>query len=231
MARMSPVELAELVTEYGFADRVTAVAVILGESGGDPSATNREPGNVDRGLWQISSKWHPNVSDAEAYDVQASTAYALQLSSGGSDFNPWHATRASQFASHRRTAEQAVAEHDQGDGDGGQPWWKKVPIPNVPGMPNPGAIGAGAGAIGDAADKVGGAVTGAVSGVGDVLGYAGKALSVLTSADFWKRAAWALAGLALVVLGVWAIFGRDITSGLVAAKTGGAVTLPDDDAE
>ena len=209
MAKLSPTELAELVTLYNFPDRATAVAVILGESGGDPAATNREPGNVDRGLWQISSKWHPEVTDEQAYDVQASTTAALRISSGGADFNAWHATKASTFAGHLRTAEQAVADLDAGGGGGGssgswgddRPWWQKVPI--VPGT------GLDVGDITSAPGKVVDKVTGVAAGVGDVLAYLGKALSLLTSADFWKRAAWALGGVALLIVGLVTIFGRD----------------------
>lgn len=242
MSKLSPVELVELVSLYNFPDRETAVAVILGESGGDPSATNREPGNVDRGLWQISSKWHPEVSDEAAYDVQRSTEAALRISSGGTDFTPWHATRHPNWSTHLRTAQQAIAEYEGsggkrggsvGSGGGGgssgswggddRPWWQKVPIVPGTGLDVGDVVGAGGSVVG--------AVTGTVSGVGDVLGYLGKALSLLTSADFWKRAAWALGGLVLLVLGFQLVFGRDLVAGAVAARTGGAVDLSDDDDE
>lgn len=238
MPKLSPVELAELVTLYGFPDRPTAVAVILGESGGDPAKVNREPGNVDRGLWQISSKWHPEVTDEQAFDVQASTTAALRISAGGTDFNPWHATKAPAFAGHLRTAEQAVAEYDAkgsgsaggvGSGGGGgssggegsaPPWWQRIPI--VPGLVDTGDVIDAGGAVVDG-------VTGVASGVGDVLGLAGKALGVLTSADFWKRAAWALGGLALVGLGIAALSGRTGANLAVMGASKGTMSLPDDD--
>ena len=43
---------------------VTAVAVCLAESSGNCNAKYvNTGGSIDRGLWQINDKWHPEVSD------------------------------------------------------------------------------------------------------------------------------------------------------------------------
>lgn len=228
MPNLSPVELAELVTRHGFRDRVTAVAVILGESGGDPRATNRQQGNIDRGLWQISSKWHPEVSDVEAYDVEASTVHALRISSGGTDYNPWHATKAPAFLGHKRTAAAALVEYDDASGNPNAKYNTPDSVAGTdgPDWTNPGDLL-------DVTKTAGGTVASKAREVldplGDVLGGVGKALSVLTSADFWRRAAFVIAGGVLVLIGFQAIFGTRAAGAVIAAKTGGAVDITDDD--
>lgn len=67
----------------------TAVAVAWAESRGNPSATGRNPGSYDRGLWQINSKWHPDVSDSCAYNAACNAKNAVRISSGGSRWSPW----------------------------------------------------------------------------------------------------------------------------------------------
>lgn len=231
MARLPDAELVRLVTELRpFADPETAIAVILGESGGDPSATNREPGNIDRGLWQISSKWHPNVSDSAAYDPEASTRYAFNLSQGGTDFNPWHATKAATFATHRATAQRMLAANPPSEGGGGGGVWGRV----VGALPIPGGatLGQAPRIAGSAADTVAGVVPG-IAGAADVLAFLGKGLAVLVSADFWKRVGFALAGAVLLYLGLAAIFGRQALGlGITAASKGmvdGSAVVADDD--
>jgi hypothetical protein len=50
------------------------------ESKFNPKAlwTNKD-GSRDRGPWQINDRYHPHVSDACAYDVKCSTAYAWRM--------------------------------------------------------------------------------------------------------------------------------------------------------
>lgn len=67
----------------------TAVAVAWAESRGNPGATGRNPGSYDRGLWQINSKWHPDVSDSCAYNAACNARNAVRISSGGSRWSPW----------------------------------------------------------------------------------------------------------------------------------------------
>lgn len=226
MAKLSPGELVALVRRHKFPDPATAVAVILGESGGDPRATNREPGNIDRGLWQISSRWHPDVSDSDAYDAERSTAHAFRISSGGTDFNAWHATRSANFAGHLRTAQEAV---DAAGDDGGH-WSGTDGNRAGGGSVGVGGIGRdvfGGGDTGIEPGDAGGAISDVVTAPLDALRavgpLAGKVLGVLASADFWKRAGFVLAGVALLVLAVVALFGRDAAGAAIAAKTGGAI--------
>jgi murein DD-endopeptidase MepM/ murein hydrolase activator NlpD len=68
----------------------TIVAIAQAESSLDTSARNiNTDGSIDRGILQINKKWHPEVSDAQAYDPAAAFAAGYQISSRGSDFHPW----------------------------------------------------------------------------------------------------------------------------------------------
>lgn len=49
----------------------------------------------DRGILQINSVYHPEVSDACAYNPQCAFNAAFRISNGGSDFSPWSTTHAS----------------------------------------------------------------------------------------------------------------------------------------
>lgn len=216
MARLADAELVRLVTELrAFPDPETAIAVILGESGGDPAAVNRQPDNVDRGLWQISSKWHPNVSDSAAFDPEASTRYAFNLSKGGTDFNPWHATRSPRFPANRAEAQRILTANPPGESGGGG-----IGLGDIVGaIPLPG--GGTVGGIADAAGSVAGAVTAPFAGAAEVLGFLGKGLALLVSPDFWRRVGYGFAGLILIYLGLAAIFGRQaIGLGITAGSKG-----------
>ncbi len=217
MAVLTPEQIMGLVKQYGFADPITATAVVLGESGGNTQAENRgnSDGSIDRGLWQINSvhaksERNPDgLTVAEMFDLDASTRYALRLSSGGTDYNPWAATRSRNFGAHRATAERVkdappmlVRDREEATQTGGEQ-------------------------ISEAAGRVADVVAGPLAGAGDVLAFLGKGLAVLVSPDFWKRAGYGLAGLVLVYLGVLAIFGRSALALGTTVASKGAVSLPD----
>lgn len=74
-----------------------ATYIALRESGGNaaafrPASQNPDGGN-DRGLWQINSKYWPNVSDATAFNAAASTAEVWKMSKGFQDWGPWKTDR------------------------------------------------------------------------------------------------------------------------------------------
>jgi hypothetical protein len=76
---------------------VTAVAVALAESGCDPSVPDNINGSTagcpngsrDRGLWQINDCYHPEVSDACAYNTQCNARAAYDISSAGTNWTDW----------------------------------------------------------------------------------------------------------------------------------------------
>lgn len=96
---------------------VTAVAVALAESGcnltarGTNGPTSGCPnGSVDRGLWQINDCYHPEVSDACAYDAQCNADATYRISSGGTDWRPWTTYRSGVY---RRFLDEARAAVDR----------------------------------------------------------------------------------------------------------------------
>jgi hypothetical protein len=76
-------------------DLITAVAIALAESSGNPNAYNPETaagtpqGEGSEGLWQIYLNANPQYIGANLYDPQtnASAAYSLYSAAGG--FSPW----------------------------------------------------------------------------------------------------------------------------------------------
>jgi hypothetical protein len=59
----------------------------------DPKAVNiNKDGSRDRGLFQINDKWHPQVSDEQAFDPVFSTCYFCKAVKEG-NLNWWNRTR------------------------------------------------------------------------------------------------------------------------------------------
>lgn len=66
-----------------------AMAESTGNSQGPDNINNDVWASRDRGLMQINSHWHPEVSDACAYDAVCSLQQAYRISNGGQDFSQW----------------------------------------------------------------------------------------------------------------------------------------------
>ena len=69
----------------------TAVAVARAESSFRPTITNTV-GNahgIDRGLWQINSYWHPEVSASCALSASCNARAAARISSKGTSWSQW----------------------------------------------------------------------------------------------------------------------------------------------
>jgi hypothetical protein len=70
-----------------------AVRVALCESGLDPKAKHLNPdGTIDRGLYQWNDYWHPEVSDADAYDPEKATRLFCKAVREG-HLNWWNSSR------------------------------------------------------------------------------------------------------------------------------------------
>ena len=67
----------------------TAVAVAWAESRGDTKARGQNSNSYDRGLWQINSYWHRDVSDSCAYDKNCNAKNAVRISRNGGKWSPW----------------------------------------------------------------------------------------------------------------------------------------------
>ena len=97
----------------GFAgeDLVRAVAVAMAESRCDPAATGHNDGpppSDDRGLWQINDYWHPEVTDACAYDAACNARAAYRISRGGDDWTPWSTYNHGTYLAYMDQARAAV---------------------------------------------------------------------------------------------------------------------------
>jgi hypothetical protein len=70
-----------------------AYAVMYSESSGTVKATNQNTDShrsIDRGLFQINSYWHPEVSVECAFDMKCNIKEAYRISKGGTDWRQWY---------------------------------------------------------------------------------------------------------------------------------------------
>jgi hypothetical protein len=81
---------------------LAAVAIAVAESSLYPGIGNPHPEygarddgdhHEDRGVWQISSFWWPEYSDAEVMNPHRGAEIAFVISKEGSDFTPWDSFR------------------------------------------------------------------------------------------------------------------------------------------
>lgn len=75
---------------------IRAVALMNAESGRWTRAYHKNMvgdvvDSIDRGLFQINSKWHPSLSWKEAYHPVLNAEYAYKISNKGHHFRPWAA--------------------------------------------------------------------------------------------------------------------------------------------
>lgn len=95
MATLTPAQIAGHAAAAGFTGEGLrwAVAVALAESGGNTTARHvngsGRTASVDRGLWQINTRWHPEVTDAQAYDPAGAAKAAYAISKAGRDWHEW----------------------------------------------------------------------------------------------------------------------------------------------
>ena len=111
--RLSPIAIAQLAANAGFTgqDLLTAVAIALAESGGNPGVVgdqNITPGG-SVGLWQINLRWHPEYTAAMLVDPQtnANAAYAVYRAAGNS-FRPWSTFKNGAYTAHLDDAQSGV---------------------------------------------------------------------------------------------------------------------------
>ena len=130
MAKLAIPQLIGLASGAGFSgdDLITAVAIALAESGGDPQAYNPEQsagaaqGRGSFGLWQIYLTAHPEFAGQNLLDpqVNAAAAYAV-YSAAGNSFRPWSTFESGAYESHVAAVTQAmpVTPDVVASGDGG----------------------------------------------------------------------------------------------------------------
>lgn len=71
-------EVMQTLKDYGV-DTIRANKIITCESNWNPNAIHQNKGSVDRGLWQINSVSHPEVTKTCAIDTNCSTINAIRI--------------------------------------------------------------------------------------------------------------------------------------------------------
>jgi hypothetical protein len=117
----SAVQIAQLAQQAGFAgnDWVISVAVAEAESAGWTHARliNTDC-SVDRGLWQINSFWHGEVSDACAFDPTCNAQATHTIWANGG-WTQWTTYNNGAYQAHLAEAQAAVNQAGGGGSGGG----------------------------------------------------------------------------------------------------------------
>ena len=71
--------------EYGFRPK----GDVLGVAGGPSRAADGRQLHSDRGVWQISSRFWPQYTDAQCDSPVVAARIAFAISKSGTDFSPW----------------------------------------------------------------------------------------------------------------------------------------------
>jgi len=115
MGNLTPQQISQVAQNAGFRDEdlVTAVAVALAESSGNPGAVGDQsitPGG-SVGLWQINLKWHPEYTAESLKDpqVNANAAFAI-YSAAGDSFTPWSTFKTGAYLAHMSAAQEGMAD-------------------------------------------------------------------------------------------------------------------------
>lgn len=122
--KLSDVEIARAVLNAGVYDwrAITLVSIALAESGGYEGAIRLNPGteangflpSLDVGLWQISTRWQPQVSVTTSLQAGPAAIEAVRISGAKTwqySWKPWHsytAGKTAQFTGRSRIAVNTV---------------------------------------------------------------------------------------------------------------------------
>jgi len=111
--QVSPNRIANLAKEAGVRCEgiVLATAVALGESDGVVRAIHNNADSVDRGIWQINSKYWPMYSESCVYDPACNAGAMADISSNGASWVPWLAYTNGRY---KEFMSQAQAGYDAG---------------------------------------------------------------------------------------------------------------------
>ena len=111
--QLSASEIAQLARTAGFAgsDLVTAVAIALAESSGDPAIVGdleiTRGGSI--GLWQINLYWHPEYSKELLLNPEANAAAYAIYANADHSFSPWSTYASGSYRRFLEVASEACA--------------------------------------------------------------------------------------------------------------------------
>lgn len=134
MAVLSVSQATQYAAQAGFSGNAQniIVAIAQAESGLNPQAQNcNNPGGTcDRGILQINSYWHSEVSDQCAYDPACAFQAAYRISGNGRNFSPWTTYTSGAY-------KQYLAQNNAAAGSTtNAAWWTFPRIDNY-GQPDP----------------------------------------------------------------------------------------------
>lgn len=114
---LTPSQISQLASDAGFSgnDLVTAVAIALAESGGNPNNYNPETaagapqGKGSYGLWQIYLNAHPEFAGDNLYDPAANANAAFSIySASGQSFRAWSTFKSGAYQAFLDSASSGV---------------------------------------------------------------------------------------------------------------------------
>jgi len=141
MATLSQAQARQYAQQAGFSGSGlnTIVAIAQAESGLNTLAQGHNTdGSLDRGILQINSRWHSEVSDGCAYDPLCAFQQGFRISNRGTSFTPWSTYTSGAYLRYLTSASTS------GGKVGGKPWYQ-FPIthgyytqydPNIPDTPH-----------------------------------------------------------------------------------------------
>ncbi len=208
MTVLSPAQIAGHAHRAGFRGKglVNAVAVALAESGGNPQAVNVNTDRYrsrDRGLWQINSHWHPEVSDAQAFNPASAAAAAYRISQHGTTWKQWATWPVAAGAQHTRAVQGVQTFLRTGGGVSGS-------TGAGANLPNPGgSTGQGDGGVPWPAGLAVDAITGVVGAAATPVDVARQGVLIFAKAGLWMadphnwlRVAFVVGGSVAVLAGL-----------------------------
>ena len=116
MAKLDPAEVVRLcrVAKFGSNQKIaTALAICWAESNlrSDATHTNTD-GSVDRGIAQMNSKYHPEVTETCAFDPLCSLKEMYRISAEGTQWTSWTAFKNYAYEKHLTAAWLAIRVQD-----------------------------------------------------------------------------------------------------------------------
>src|SRR5271157_502360 len=120
MAIISVAQARAYASAAGFSANAldTIVAIAQAESSLNTLAqhTNSD-GSIDRGILQINSRWHAEVSDSQAYDPESAFAQGYRISSSGTNFTAWSIYNNKSYLRYMPASSASSAS------SASKPWW------------------------------------------------------------------------------------------------------------
>ncbi len=180
MPTLTDKQIAQYAFDAGFrgGPLIVSIAVALSESRGLTTARHvNTDGSVDRGLWQINSRWHPEVSNACAYNPSCAATQAHRIAAGGASWSQWATFTSGAYKAFNSRATAAAKTVDKQLAPGGGPSVGTRIGTSLPGLP--------------------GWLTAPAKAADILAGLAGT----IINPHFWLRVLYIVGGLVAMILG------------------------------